>query len=96
MLGSNSAGERDNAARMAEIFRRQHKITWNELLNLPPLTPEVAPEPKAKPRPAPAHPWVAPSVPWYERAWIYADRPSLTVAYVVAGAIVICYAIVHA
>jgi hypothetical protein len=33
MLGSNSEGERDNAARMAEAFRRQHGVTWTDLVN---------------------------------------------------------------
>jgi hypothetical protein len=32
MLGSRSAGERDNAARLAEEFRRQHGMTWGELV----------------------------------------------------------------
>jgi hypothetical protein len=32
MLGSNNLGERDNAARLAEEFRRQHGITWGELV----------------------------------------------------------------
>jgi hypothetical protein len=31
MLGSTSAGERDNAARLAEQFRRQHGLTWAQL-----------------------------------------------------------------
>ena len=51
MLGSNSAGERDNAARMAEEFRRQHSLTWSELLGLL-AVPEVTPEPPPVP-PAP-------------------------------------------
>ena len=62
MLGSNSAGERDNAARMAEEFRRQHSLTWSELLGLlavPEVTPEPppvppAPERKPEPKAAPA------------------------------------------
>jgi hypothetical protein len=33
MLGSNSAGERDNAARLAEELRRQHGATWADLVN---------------------------------------------------------------
>jgi len=33
MLGSNSAGERDAAARAAEQFRKQHGLTWQEMLN---------------------------------------------------------------
>lgn len=33
MLGSNSAGERDNAARQAEAFRRKHGMTWEQLVS---------------------------------------------------------------
>jgi hypothetical protein len=33
MLGSDAEGERDNAARLAEQFRRQHGLTWDELLS---------------------------------------------------------------
>jgi hypothetical protein len=33
MLGSNSAGERDNAARLAEELRKQHSVTWQEMIN---------------------------------------------------------------
>ena len=36
MLGSDAPGERDNAARLAERFRRQHDTTWLELLTPPP------------------------------------------------------------
>jgi hypothetical protein len=32
MLGSASAGERDNAARLAEQFRRRHNLTWTEMV----------------------------------------------------------------
>jgi hypothetical protein len=35
MLGSNSAGERDNAARLAEQFRRQQGMTWEEMFAEP-------------------------------------------------------------
>jgi hypothetical protein len=35
MLGSSHAGERDNAARAAEAFRRKHGLTWDELLRTP-------------------------------------------------------------
>lgn len=43
MLGSASAGERDNAARLAEDFRNQHGLTWETLLALPPAPAERAP-----------------------------------------------------
>jgi hypothetical protein len=33
MLGSSSAGERDNAARLAEQFRIQHNLTWAQLVD---------------------------------------------------------------
>lgn len=60
MLGSNAAGERDNAARLAEHFRREHGLTWAELLNLP-TSPVAVPAPPPPPRP-PAEPpaWVPP------------------------------------
>lgn len=82
MLGSNSAGERDNAARMAEDFRRQHRLTWDELLGLPPAAPEVIPEPVKPPAPKPAPRTSAPkpkitprpSPPRPTRAW--AARPT--------------------
>ena len=32
MLGSDHAGERDNAAQQAEAFRRRHGLTWAELI----------------------------------------------------------------
>jgi hypothetical protein len=50
MLGSNAVGERDNAARLAEHFRREHGLTWAELLNLP-TAPVAAPAPRAAPEP---------------------------------------------
>lgn len=34
MLGSDHAGERDNAAQQAEAFRRKHGLTWAELIAL--------------------------------------------------------------
>lgn len=50
MLGSNSAGERDNAARQAEAFRHKHGLTWSELLTLTPVAPaSEAPAPSAPP-----------------------------------------------
>ena len=32
MLGSDAVGERDNAARLAEQFRKQQGLTWAEML----------------------------------------------------------------
>jgi len=53
MLGSDHAGERDNAARQAEAFRREHNKTWDDLLvrvikipKPPPVAP--APEPQGQ------------------------------------------------
>ena len=43
MLGSNSAGERDNAATLAERLRRQHRLTWDELLGVPAQAPLPGP-----------------------------------------------------
>jgi hypothetical protein len=55
MLGSNAPGERDNAARLAEEFRRQRGLTWADLLALNPAhnTPreEPASPPPSKPAP---------------------------------------------
>ena len=45
MLGSSSAGERDNAATLAEKLRRQLGLTWEDLLG--PTSP-------APPGPTPA------------------------------------------
>ena len=45
MLGSNSAGERDNAATLAEKLRRRLGLTWEDLLG--PTSP-------APPGPTPA------------------------------------------
>jgi hypothetical protein len=50
MLGSASAGERDNAARAAERLRRQMGATWDDMLG-----PQVVPVPPA-PQPQPASP----------------------------------------
>jgi hypothetical protein len=58
MLGSDHAGERDNAAKLAEKFRRQYGLTWADLLNLqaapapePPKPPPPRPEPQPDPFP---------------------------------------------
>lgn len=46
MLGSDSPGERNNAARLAERFRREHKLTWDDLFDpSPPVPPESTPPP---------------------------------------------------
>lgn len=34
MLGSNSTGERDNAARMIEKLRQEAGMSWDEILNI--------------------------------------------------------------
>jgi hypothetical protein len=39
MLGSSSAGERDNAATLAEKLRRQLGLTWEDLLGPTPPAP---------------------------------------------------------
>jgi len=49
MLGSNSAGERDAAALAAEEFRKQHRMTWKEVLSLTAIEPHFeAPSPHYK------------------------------------------------
>jgi hypothetical protein len=68
MLGSNAAGERDNAARLAEQFHLQHGLTCADLLGLPPL--EEAPPPP-RPEPPPARPAPPPEPP----AWHPPPRP---------------------
>jgi hypothetical protein len=98
MLGSNSPGERDNAARMAESFRRLHNLTWDELVTLPPeAIPEPvkpappAPEPKVTPRPASRRPWVAPPMSRVKRALI----PALSILCACVWFVVIVGAILH-
>ena len=44
MLGSDAAGERDNAARLAEAFRRRHGLEWAKIIS-PHGTPAVLPTP---------------------------------------------------
>lgn len=41
MLGSEHQGERDNAARQAEAFRKKHGLTWEELLGKCIVVPRV-------------------------------------------------------
>lgn len=54
MLGSNSAGERDNAACQAEAFRRKHGLSWDDILVAQRLEPEPPPQPPYQPPPAAA------------------------------------------
>lgn len=70
MLGSNAPGERDNAARLAEQFRRELGLTWADLLELDSI--EEAPHEKpAPPRPSsPAAPTPSRSQPWRLTAWL--------------------------
>jgi hypothetical protein len=79
MLGSNAIGERDNAARAAEQFRRQHGLTWADLLLIPEPPAPQAPQP-----PPPEPVWTAPQqepeppAPAPQRRfriWLYADDP---------------------
>ncbi len=60
MLGSSSAGERDNAARLAEQFRHASGMTWAELLQ--PVTLVIPAKPAAvPPQPEPSSPsWTPP------------------------------------
>lgn len=72
MLGSSHAGERAAAALQAEAFRRKHRLTWEELLALPPIvtasaTPSPAPTqtPPSRPPPFEFVPWTpVPLTPW--------------------------------
>lgn len=49
MLGSNSAGERDNAARLAEHFRREHGLSWEDLMRVPVTEAQLTPAPPSQP-----------------------------------------------
>jgi hypothetical protein len=62
MLGSASAGERDNAARLAEQFRHQHGVTWSDVLAPKVIFVPTAPppDPEAEPPPPPYEPPAAP------------------------------------
>ena len=62
MLGSNASGERENAARLAEQFRRHYGLTWADLLAMPAAPSE---EPS---RPSPADAAAAWSAAW-TAAW---------------------------
>lgn len=72
MLGSDQPGEVANAARLAERFRRQYGMTWDDLLNLdapPPKPPKPQPPPPPKPRPRPESEWSGsrPEGEWFKR-----------------------------
>jgi len=58
MLGSNHVGERENAARLVEQFRRQRGLNWCDLLGRPPENASgpdrPSPPPSSSPEPAPA------------------------------------------
>jgi hypothetical protein len=75
MLGSDQPGERNNAANLAEKFRRDHNLTWAELLALSPVTEQplnpfqTSPQP---PQPQPHSPSPSPSHP--KRNWRIRDR----------------------
>ena len=45
MLGSDAAGERDNAARLAEAFRRRHGLEWVEIIIPHEASPQTPPAP---------------------------------------------------
>ena len=67
MLGSNAPGERENAARLAEQFRRHHGLTWADLLAMLAVLSE-------KPsRPAPADAAAAWTAAWAAPVFIVAD-----------------------
>ena len=55
MLGSSFAGERDNAARLAEAFMKRHGLTWADLEASGP--DEAAPHPTWEPEPEPQPHW---------------------------------------
>lgn len=79
MLGSNAAGERDNAARLAEHFRREHGLTWEELLNLPtdPVTAPMPPRPTQEP-PEWTPPMQTPEMPiWFRVTEALAQVPGM-------------------
>ena len=62
MLGSEHEGERQNAARQAETFRKRHGLTWEGMLS---LTPNEAQRPAwAPPEPPPAPPKSGAAPPW--------------------------------
>lgn len=95
MLGSDHAGERDNAARAAHKLARSSGLTWGEIL----AAPERAPEPAAaKPAPEPppaapspwAMPWKAPKPP--VREWFsIGERVAVAVLAVPTALVTLCW-----
>jgi hypothetical protein len=67
MLGSNAVGERDNAARLAEEFRRKHGLSWADLLAATPSAPQPAPSPPSPPKPPEWAQAPPPPKPWEPR-----------------------------
>ncbi len=83
-LGSDHAGERAAAGLHAEAFRRKHRLTWEELLNGPPLKVAPAPPPEPEPTPPqePISPIYSPPVRAPER-WINWRELLLPASYVI-------------
>lgn len=101
MLGSNSAGERDNAARMAEEFRLQHHLTWDELLSLPrPPDDRPAPTKASGYSPKTTTNQTRPEgflilTSWVQWVTVHTHPLGLTMAYVAGVLILVCYTMVH-
>jgi hypothetical protein len=71
-LGSDQPGEVANAARLAEKFRHQYGMIWEELLS---LNDDPAPEPPLRPKPQPEPPKPPPSPPKPEAPRQRAQQP---------------------
>jgi len=82
MLGSAHAGERDNAARLAEQFRKRHGLTWEEMLaertiyvdreiiiERPAPPPPQPPPPPSPPETPASSPSAEPSAPVISEPW---------------------------
>jgi hypothetical protein len=62
LLGSDSDGERANAARMADKLLRDAGLTWRDVISVAAAAqPEPPPQPKPRPRPASAYQPAGPS-----------------------------------
>ena len=81
MLGSNSAGERDNAALLAERLRRSLGQSWEHLLDghIQVVDCWIPPEPNPRPTPQPTPP--APIIP-RASLWEKLDLPIWWIAMV--------------
>lgn len=92
MLGSDYEGERENAARLIETFRKRHGLTWAEMLSphtivMPepePSEPTPPPEPPAPPSPMTAHEerWANPA---WRRQNTYEGQKILLIIVAVIG-----------